>query len=99
VLLNCPMGKLLVDAVLRSDYVAMKQEIANGAHLNEIADGVTPLLWAVLGGDIEAVRLLLESGADPNARPNPEDSPLWSAEDDFGFTEIAKLLRSFGATK
>jgi len=41
----------------------------------------------------------LESGADPNVRPNPTDSPLWSAEDDFGMADIAALLRSHGATK
>jgi len=50
-------------------------------------------------GDITAVKLLLESGADPNTRPNPSDSPLWSAEDDWGFVEIADLLRSYAAFK
>jgi ankyrin repeat protein len=89
----------LTDAVLRSDYAAMKEAIAGGADLNEMADSMTPLLWAILRGDIDAVRLLLESGADPNARPNRDDSPLWSAEDDWGFTEIAEPLRSYGATK
>jgi ankyrin repeat protein len=89
----------LTDAVLRSDYAAMKEAIASGADLNEMADSMTPLLWAILRGDIDAVRLLLESGADPNARPNRDDSPLWSAEDDWGFAEIAELLRSYGATK
>lgn len=89
----------LAEAVLRSDYSAMKAAIAGGADLNELADSMTPLLWAILRGDIEAVRLLLESGADPNVRPNPSDSPLWSAEDDFGFKEIAALLKSYGATK
>jgi demethylmenaquinone methyltransferase / 2-methoxy-6-polyprenyl-1,4-benzoquinol methylase len=89
----------LVTAVLHSDYSSMNQAIANGANLNEIVDRMTPLLWAILRGDIDAVRLLLERGADANARPNPNDSPLRSAEDDFGFKEIADLLRSHGATK
>jgi ankyrin repeat protein len=90
----------LSDAVLRSDYDAMRQSIAAGADLNEF-DGhsMTPLLWAIMRGDVPAVTMLLESGADPNVRPNPSDSPLWSAEDDFGLTEIAALLRSYGATK
>lgn len=52
-----------------------------------------------MGGDVAAVKMLLESGADPNVRPNPSESPLWSAEDDFGLAEIAALLRFHGATK
>jgi ankyrin repeat protein len=90
----------LTDAVLRSDYDGMRQIIAGGADLNEFDDfRMSPLLWAIMRGDIAAARMLLESGADPNTRPNPSDSPLWSAEDDWGFVEIAALLRSYGATK
>jgi len=89
----------LVESVLRSDIAAIKQSIASGANLNELDEEMTPLLWAIFRGDIEAVRLLLESGADPNVRPNPSDSPLWHAEDDFGLTAIAELLRAYGATK
>ena len=89
----------LTEAVLRSDVEAMKQAIASGDNLNGFDGGLTPLLWAISRGDVDAVRLLLESGADPNVRPNPSDSPLWHAEDDFGLTEIAELLKSYGATK
>ena len=68
----------------------MRQVIAAGADLNEFDDfRMTPLLWAIMRGDIAAIRMLLESGADPNVRPNPSDSPLWSAEDDFGLVETA----------
>jgi uncharacterized protein len=91
---------VLTEAVLRSDYAAMRQIVAAGADLNVVDDfGMTPLLWAIMRGDIDAVRILLENGADPNLRPNPTDSPLWSAEDDFGMADIAVLLRSYGATK
>jgi len=90
----------LTEAVLRSDYDAMRRVVAAGADLNEFDDfRMTPLLWAIMRGDFAAVRMLLESGADPNVRPNRSDSPLWSAEDDFGMGEIAALLRSYGATK
>lgn len=88
----------LCDAVLRSDYPAMRHTIAAGTDLNEFDDfRMTPLLWA--RGDIDVVRMLLENEADPNVRPNPSDSPLWSAEDDFGMADIAALLRSYRATK
>ena len=68
----------------------MRQAIASGANLNEF-DGFpqTPLLWAIMRSDFEAVRILLESGADPNVRPNPSDSTLGSAEGDFGLDKIA----------
>lgn len=89
----------LIDAILRSDIGGMKAAIAAGENLNELDGGMTPLLWAIMGGCVDAVRILLESGADPNLRPNATDSPLWSAEDDFGMAEIAKLLKSYGARK
>lgn len=90
----------LTEAVLRSDYASMHQLILSGADPNEFDEyRMTPLLWAVMRGDINAVRFLLENGADPNVRPNPSDSPLWSAEDDWGFHDIAALLKSYGAVK
>jgi ankyrin repeat protein len=61
--------------------------------------GMTPLLWAIFRGDTEKVRALLAAGADPNRRSRTGDSPLWHAEDDFGLTDIAALLRQYGATE
>jgi ankyrin repeat protein len=89
----------LIDAVLTSNVLAMKDAIAAGADLNEFSDGMTPLLWAVFRGDVDAVKILLESGADPNKCANPSESPLWHAEEDFGLHDIAELLRRYGATK
>lgn len=90
----------LTEAVLRSDHDAIRQIIAAGADPNEFDDfRMTPLLWAIMRGDLDTVRILLECGADPNVRPNPSDSPLWSAEDDFGMPDIAALLKSYGALK
>ena len=45
-----------------------------------------------------AVEALLDAGADPNLRSNGV-TPLWQAEDDFGMTEIAQLLRNHGGTE
>ena len=70
------------------------------AELDEWDDvGMTPLMIAVFRGDVESVRELLEKGADPNRRISDGTTPLWRAEDDFGLTEIAALLRSYGATE
>ena len=90
----------LTDAVLRSDYAAKRQIISAGADLNEFDDfRMTALLWVIMRGDITAVKLLSESGANPNTRPDPSDSPLWSAEDGWAFVETAALLKSYGAVK
>jgi ankyrin repeat protein len=92
----------LMHAVRCGDIGTMKEAIATGADPNEIDDGMTPLMFAIYRGDEEAVRLLLDSGANPNLRPTPSDpshSPSWHAEDDFGLTAIAQLLKSYGATK
>ena len=60
--------------------------------------GMTQLLTAVFRGDKEKVRELLELGADPDRPSDLGGTPLWHAEDDFGLTEIAALLRQYGAT-
>ncbi|MFO0587018.1 MAG: ankyrin repeat domain-containing protein [Polyangiaceae bacterium] len=58
----------------------------------------TPLLNAVFREHIEAVRLLLSAGADPNVRGDEGDSPLrWCAQN--GLVEMARLLLLCGADK
>ena len=92
------MASELIEAIRASDVKAAREAIASGAKLNELQDGLAPLHWAIYRGDFEMVKLLLESGANPNVQTLSGDSPLWHAEDDFGLTEIAELLKS-GAAK
>jgi ankyrin repeat protein len=63
-------------------------------------NGMTPLLYAVWVGDLQSVRSLLSEGADPNKpqRDDASSTPLWHAEEDFGLTAIASLLRTYGAS-
>ena len=56
--------------------------------------GITPLMQAVLYGDADSVRLLLEQGADPNIRNEAGATALmWSAGD----LEKTRLLIARGA--
>ncbi len=58
----------------------------------------TPLLRAVQRNHIEAVRLLLAAGADPNVRDNRGDSPLRICAAK-SYVDVARLLLRCGATK
>ena len=94
-----PHSRLLA-AVLASDEIAIRAAIESGDDVNEWDDlGMTPLLYAVFRGDIDALRLLLDAGADPSRpqRGDPTATPLWHARDDFGLHEIANLLEARGA--
>jgi len=71
-----------------------------GARVNgwDVNKEGSPLFDAVVMKHIEAVRLLLAAGADPNVRDNEGISPLRFCAQN-GLPEIARLLLVCGATK
>jgi len=90
----------LLAAALAGDPVGLRAGMDAGSDIDAWDDlGFTPLLSAVWVGDVRAVALLLEAGADPNRHHGgePTDTPLWRARDDFGLHEIADLLEAAGA--
>ena len=71
--------------------------IQSGAHVNEQDRfGVTPLMQAVIGNNIAALRALLRAGADPNLRDLRGDTALDLARQ-LGRVDIERLL--VGATR
>jgi ankyrin repeat protein len=70
-----------------------------GADVNAAADNqqrVAPLHAAAAVGDRETMKLLLERGADPNARQQVDFTPLHGAAS-RGDVEMAKMLIAHGA--
>lgn len=57
-----------------------------------------PLWWAALQGRFEIAKLLLDSGADPNANVYASGWPLWNAWRE-GHREVAQLLLERGARR
>lgn len=70
--------------------------LAHGADPNALSEGgATPLHYAAASGRKEAARLLLEAGAQINARCNGMTPLGWAVSRDQG--EVAVLLREHGA--
>ena len=54
-------------------------------------EGDTPLMWAAEGGKVSAVKILLEYGADVNARNNLDQNALdWAVKGSY--EEIVNIL-------
>jgi ankyrin repeat protein len=86
----------LHDAALKSDEHALAEAIGSGCELDALDDsGMSALHWAVLRGNSEICRMLLEAGANPNVMARDGTSPCWVAVD-FGLDELERLIRSFG---
>jgi ankyrin repeat protein len=86
----------LMDALRDGDGQALRTLLQDdvGAVNQKGTGGSTPLMYAVLYGDADSVRLLLEAGADPNIRNEAGATALLWAVDDL---EKTRLLLKAGA--
>jgi ankyrin repeat protein len=83
----------LIKALKAGDVGAVKQAIADGADVNRSGvppDMLTPLMWCE---SAEAIKLLLDAGADPN-KPSWTRTPLIQHVDDL---DRLKMLLAAGA--
>lgn len=93
-----PKTDSIWSAAKTGDIKAIKQHLADGVGVNARDGelGVTPLTWAALLGQTEAIELLIQKGADVNARNKDGGIPLHGAAF-LGETEIVILLIQKGA--
>lgn len=72
--------------------------LKGGADINaENSEGFTPLLFATLGGKTEAVKILIDAGADIHKTTYFQNAYIVAARE--GHHEIEKLLEAAGAQK
>ena len=92
------IAKDIFEAAYIGDLNAMKQYLADGADVNarDPLYGSTLLSTAALMGHSKIVTLLLEKGADVNARSQDEGTPLHAAAF-LGRVDPAKILLKHGA--
>ena len=88
----------LVAAVQKGDRELINQRLALTADLNatDTKFGVTPLDWAAMRGDLETLQLLIDRGADVNAR-NKDGSTALHGAAFLGRAGAAELLLEKGA--
>ena len=87
----------LFEAVVERDPVALKQHIATSKKIDERDDyGRTALHVATYTANYEAMRLLLEAGANVNLGDGYGRTPLSLARQS-GYTEMVAILTAAGA--
>jgi len=57
----------------------INEAIKNGANVNAISCGITPLMMSASNGNIEVITILLKAGADVNAKGEAGLTPLMKA--------------------
>ena len=95
-LVNAVVNAELFDAVERNDSVAVKRLLRQGANTEARPGGLaggTPLMWATAESDIATMKVLLEHGANVNARENHGMTVLMFATE----LSAAQLLIQRGA--
>src|SRR4029434_2841412 len=91
-----PSSQPLFDALRRNDTALVKRALAHGIKANiRDADGVPALMTAALFAGTDAMKLLLDHGADPNAANGTGATALmWAVPD----VEKVRLLLTRGAS-
>jgi uncharacterized protein len=99
------LGAALTAAARHGDVARVRALLRQGAPVDALGKaGGTPLMSAAMEGHADVARVLLQAGANPNARTRPSQNrrgksgftPLALAATN-GKTEIAKMLLSKGA--
>lgn len=87
---------LVIEAVQQKDTRILKALVQAGADIRQVYNGWTPLMYAAVSGQAEAVRYLLAQGLSANDTTPAGWTPLMAAAAG-GQTEILALLAGQGA--
>lgn len=91
-----PVATAVLDALRLGDRARLERLLQNNDNAARAAGagGITPLMYAALYGDVASARMLIDKGADPNARNDAGATALMWAIDSL---EMTRLLLERGA--
>jgi hypothetical protein len=92
-----PVISALHEAVKNNDRATVESLLKDGAHIEELADGDTPLHAASRWGHIDMIELLINERADIEAQNKDGYTPLYLAAGQ-GYKDIVKQLLQAGAS-
>jgi hypothetical protein len=88
----------LIGAATSGDVDTIRERATKGAVIDGVdEDGWTALVHAVMNNQVEAVRCLLELGADPDVEASDDEASLVDAAAERGYAEVAWALLRAGA--
>jgi cytohesin len=94
---GAPVKHILSLASMAAPHTALLRRLVDlGADVNHFGDGLPPIVAAVRAGNVDAVRLLLERGADPSLQAPRGGTALFSAVLNSK-RELADMLLDAGA--
>jgi uncharacterized protein len=70
----------LCNAILKGDMATVKKFIEYGADVNEMSNGLTPLMFAARYNKIDILKYLMEKGADKDIKDDRGNNALKYAE-------------------
>jgi hypothetical protein len=95
-----PTFENLVAAIVAGDNAGLESLLGSDTDVNiRGQNGVTPLMSAVNAGNRQAVKMLIDSGADVNAELPGYGTTALLIAIEKGYNDIAQLLREEGATE
>lgn len=83
-------------AAMKGDTDRVKAQLSRGANVNHRYGGWTILMFVARAGHTEVGNILLENGADPNAK-SPDGTSALTIAAEYGHADIIKLLLAKGA--
>ena len=84
----------LCNAIIKGDIATVKKFIEYGANVNETFNGMTPLMFAARYNKVEILKLLLEKGANTDAKDEKGFTALQYAQLSNAIDAVAILKKA-----